>query len=324
MFVSKDIIDRLSKKLKPNSIKIVNNSILRIYRDLFDTLEFDKKRLIDESEKIIKWTNKLPPTTKKTILNSIRHIVENEEYEKLYRKAFFESELLYTDKYVGKTPEYYIRLEDMEKLKGKYEKTKQLIYNLYTLIPPLRGQDYYNTKFYFGDKEIPKNCNYYNHTTKELVIRNSKTSKKHGVRIIKYPKIITDMIEKNTASHMDGDYLLLNARGKQFQQRSFTSILNRIYDSQIPIYGKGKNHHISIHIIRRTYISECLNYITDLEKQMIFRKKLSKILGHSLGTQWSIYQNNDKIKDIEWSSKKYMKKIIEIFNQIEIKQVYDI
>lgn len=315
MFIPKKIVDELRKKFKETSIKTIDSAIKRIYRDVFEVGKFDKQLLLIRSNEVIDFANMLTTGSKKTLLNSIRHVINKNDYKRLYNRAFYNVAMEYENEYLGKTPESFIRLEDLGNVNhDKFKGVKLLIYYLYTLLPPLRSQDWYNAKFYF--KHGPGN--HYSYQDKTLTIIDSKTSKKYGTKIIKLPKRITDYIEGYNQN--DGENLIVNTRGNPYNAKSFTAMLYNIYKS-VPIYGKDTK--ISIHLLRRTYISELLNHEQNTEKQMKIRKKLAKILGHSLSTQWSIYQNNDKIRGIKWSSKEYMDNIMKLFNEMSVKLTYD-
>ena len=149
------------------------------------------------------------------------------------------------------------------------------------MLPPLRSQDFYNTYLYFDcvEKQLADdNINYVCLKEKKLVIKEYKTKKIYGTRIIDLPddlvKVITDMKIK-----FKSIYLVPTPHDKQYKHDTFCRLLNSI---------TGK--HCSSQILRKSFVSDEGIKLNKTEKL-----KVSKIMGHSLSRQvleYSAYNNS--------------------------------
>ena len=187
---------------------------------------------------------------------------------------------------------------------------RYVVLGLYTYIPPLRGQDYYNTRIITNndiinltkeidndndnDKDNDKDkiiyaallkklkSNFLHIDNMNLVIGDYKTQNVYGNRIIDIPKELHEPL-LTWSKINDSGYLIPNiATGNKMSQQGFTDLLWRIFSPK----------KVSTSMLRKIYISEIL---AEKEKTMAkedfinFRKKLAHSMAHSLSTQEFVY-----------------------------------
>lgn len=93
---------------------------------------------------------------------------------------------------------------------------------------------------------------------------------------------IRDLVKHDTHRR----YLFINNQGEPLSSSSFTHRLNRIFNNKFGV-------PISSTLIRKIYVT---GKYADVKEEM---EKDSKMMGHSVGTQQTIYNNNNKINDIK-------------------------
>jgi hypothetical protein len=149
----------------------------------------------------------------------------------------------------------------------------KLLLAIYTFIPPVRV-DYYATQI-INDGEIPQSNNYIilKNGEAELVIRNYKTSRKHGE--IRHPKLPNDLynIIVQSLEKYPRKYLF-EKNGKPFTPNGFckwsSSTLTKLF-----------NVELTLTMIRHIYINSL-----DLSKMTVEQKiNIGKLMGHTIGVQ---------------------------------------
>lgn len=150
----------------------------------------------------------------------------------------------------------------------------QVLY-LYTEIPPLRSQDYINTSF---DKN--ESINYIDFASKELVIREGKTTTKANSRIIDIPDNVIKIINRvKELSQSKWLIPLVQTPTEHMKNDSFTKFLNGIF---------GKN--ISSSRLRNIFVSSYNDNNMNIDE----RKQKANIMGHQLSTSQAVYTKYSK------------------------------
>lgn len=181
---------------------------------------------------------------------------------------------------LGKKKEYKNTYEDFTTILDKCvpsenadrkTRLKYMVVALYTLLPPLRGSEYYNTKL--GDYEAEPGVNYY--TNGILVLRDYKTSLKYGEKKIEFPDELANIVDEFQSNWNTTDWFLPNLT---FTRRGNASDVREILHQMTKKY---LNEPLSVNDLRKLFISWKLNSgISDDE-----RIKISKIMGHSILVQ---------------------------------------
>ena len=171
--------------------------------------------------------------------------------------------------------------KDFKLLKSKYTFVnlyqRYLVCALYAHYPPLRGQDYYNTKFVRNEEDSERLCdeNVYDVRTGTLYVRHHKTEDVLGTKVLVMPPVI-EKICSVWSTINEGPNLIVNTKnGKLLTQQAFTGLLNRIFAP----------HKVSSSMLRKIYISSFLNNKPTVEE----RKALAKIMGHQIALQEFVY-----------------------------------
>jgi len=302
-FIPQTIVDQLlQKSIKLSSIQVYNYAIKRIFINVFHDDIYDKNKLINNSGEVMKYLSMQTITVEKSLLNSIRNMLSIEEFGP-YNKRWTNIKREYREEkdysIDEKKLDQYIPLEDLSTIVSNIKNkntVKYFIGLIYITMPTIRGQDLYNLKI--SSIDIPEN--YLDVKTMKLYIKDHKTVKQQGIKIIAFPKVLHSIIKE----HISGSYLLLNNRGGKYTKGTFAQIIKRMF-------GFG------IDILRRIYITEMLHYLyseEDKKKATEWRKKLAHIFGHSLSSQEFDYKlwNDEKLK---YSSTKFMKNMYENLKQ---------
>lgn len=203
-----------------------------------------------------------------------------EYYEKLKKK--------HNEEYIYRRPteveeKNHISYQQIIDMREKYRKMKDknekiyfhfLILSLYTYLPPIRGSEYINAQYIFQDVDYETKLeedgmNLIDMKNKKIVIGHYKTKKQYGIRIIDIPEELYDVLQEYF-HYKPCKYMFR----KKISNSSFTKRLNEIF-----------HKNVSTSMLRKLYISE---YVKDMTIEQ--RKKLSKIMGHSIATQELVYR----------------------------------
>jgi hypothetical protein len=308
IFLPLDIREKLlaTNRYTETSINTMDGQIMRIHKLLFLT-HFDIETLKNLS--IIKPLFELhfdKSSVTKNIANTIIRILEivttdnldewkkwhkiitHAHYDNYHYKELTETELsnLISMKDVH---DLFIKYQTdiiNKKCKKKFVWIKYLILAVYSLHPPLRGQDWYGTKIVNikNDDKLLENYNIvldkdkhniYNIVTGELVLKFYKTTKSYGLRILTLSDELQAII-KNWMTINRTQFLFPTLKtGLAMTQQSFTQRLNTIFSPK----------KVSTSMIRKVYISETIPSMTVTQ-----RKELSKIMAHSLVMQEFVYK----------------------------------
>lgn len=185
-----------------------------------------------------------------------------------------------------------IRLRDEWKVKianpAKVRKTSltnkkshmyYVILCLYSMLPPLRGEDYFNSYLFIdSSKENIENKNYLCLTKKQLILKTYKTEHQYGIRTIDVPDelntILTDFKNKYNFT-----YVMCTSKGEKCSSSNFGKLITR---------ALGRDPHESStgsQMLRKCYVAEKYGEgISNAEKS-----KLATIMAHSIGTAHIVY-----------------------------------
>jgi hypothetical protein len=164
--------------------------------------------------------------------------------------------------------EYDLKIKD----KSSCFDTYHLICCLYTMLAPLRSQDYYDTLIKTDDTDL-ENDNYYDLENQTITLNKYKTSAIHGTRIIDVSNELHDVIE---AYHrkIGGEYIITSSTGHKLNAKTFGKTMSRCF-----------KRNISSSALRNSFISMQIDKGMTMEQ----RKETAKIMGHSISTQQSVY-----------------------------------
>ena len=310
----KPTLKELQKKYKDSSIRTLSNSIKKIHKEIFNVETYDPK-LLYKYTKIIKWikSNIEKQSSQKNLLAAILAFIKAEpdtpeEIISKYKEYFntFAKKVETDRKYIEPTQkekDNWIPYSDVKKkfneIKKEIKKNKNknlfqkyLALAFYNYLPPLRGEEYYNTVIinncsdgsYENLLKLTKR-NILDITNKKLVSYYYKTANVYGLRIIDLPKPLIDIVKESQILNDFNHFLFPNhqsVRPSPMSQPAFTNLLFRIFDP----------NKISTSMLRKIYISDILKKMKEPNK----RKELAYIMGHSIDAQEFTYSRFKKIK----------------------------
>ena len=324
------IREKLSAKQMNNNYLQVHitsfNRILKyVYGDKTDIMQSD---LITRTTDVLKYINDtVTGLSKRTIINSWLVILKEFgfEHHTNYKQLENARNVIY-DQNDGllqapkqKELDQRIYMADIEKKRDENklllcEKfTKQdvayLVLSLYTMLPPMRGEDYFNSMIYVDSSKakIKPGENYCCIKQSMLFINKHKTVKdeKIGVKNIAIPiellKIIKSFNDKSKST-----YLICTENKKKFSQSNFSHLLKTLIGC-------------STSMIRKIYDSDV---VIDGNMPLKQRKEVANIMGHSLTTQTMVYSRFSKLlhKKQENSEIELLKLKLSNYEQIFAKQ----
>ena len=142
---------------------------------------------------------------------------------------------------------------------------------LYTMLPPQRGQVYYNC---WIDKDV-KGANLLDLDGRRLVVRAYKTMKTYGDIVIELPdELVKVLIEWKPKCLADGR-LLSTSTGRAVSESSFTHLMYTIFGQKV-----------STNMIRKIYVT---NALKNEEISIDDRREMARLMGHSISTQEFMY-----------------------------------
>jgi integrase len=307
MFINDISVNILKTKgYKESSIKTLDFNIKRIFKAL--DIDYNVLRFKTDAQKIIDIIKSYPEKQQKAYIYAVKLIYDN-------LQAKFKSEAatkLYND-YYEKVSEEYVNLLTMQEATSQqlirqvspeefnevyeYYKTiydvnkitddenytdsmKYLIISLYKYIPPLRPQVYLNSTFEEYEETYP-DLNVIDLDSKTILIKSAKTLKRGKTQIIQIPNVLISLI---SAIHdkYNTVYLItkLSNVNEPMTHDNFSHIFSRMF---LDVIGR----EISPNNIRNSFVSDLID-----EKGLRTtdeRKKIAKLMGHSINTQNNVY-----------------------------------
>jgi len=307
-----DFIDRIwLEKYKPSAHNKMKEQLRRINRDVFGTPIFNIENYLEHYPDIIQFIEKQKPSVGKVLCNTVRQALEClEDKNTPSHKAFYElfGRLIKTRKndlfvIVDKETfpsfrwndvrEKWIELNNVFSSRNDVRITDYqafLLLSLHYLLPPLRPQDWINSKIVFLDndtdirKYAERNGNFIDMTNKILVVADYKTVMTHGIRIIPFGElsaqfggILNDIIIRWLELNGGKPYLFTTREDHPIAEQNITKIFDKIL-----IKGNKTNATE----LRNLFISE---KIVDANISLEHRERLAYIMGHTIQTQTFIY-----------------------------------
>lgn len=232
----------------------------------------------------------MPLTSQKTALNGYRACLAilgfdmtewNKEFNTLAKVVDESRELAKANPV---ETENHLSMKELEDLRDSIEKSRTAEFSkfdvqyvllcLYTMMPPLRSQDYCNSNLYYNSDEVDeKGTNYLCLTKKVLQLNDHKTVATHGPRTVAIPSQLIKVL-KEFKKKSESKWVICTVKKEQFTHCNFTHFFNAT---------TGKK--ISSSMIRKIYLSEK----NDGDFQAEARKETAKIMGHTCFTAMTKY-----------------------------------
>lgn len=290
------------------TVKTYTSMLSKLFRECFGTDQFSIQ-LLRDTKKVEKYLEKLSTTSVKIISIAVVMLLKAatevgisvpKELINSYGRVARHTRILDLKERIGRKvtineQEDFIPWSEIINIRTEYRKMvndkkyvevltdleyqrlfmKYLVLCLFTMIPPQRGQIYFNC---YVDKN-KKGKNYIDTKTGILHIREHKTQKSYGDRAIKLPAPLINLIKQwKTITNCKEGLLLCNSQGYAISTQGFTQFLNTIFESGI-----------STDMIRKIYITHMVNDIKINEEQ---REKLAHLMGHSRSVQEGFYNKD--------------------------------
>lgn len=269
--------------LRQSSIRTILLQIKRVLINVFEDDVITYKMLKKHVNDILDWidSDALPNyNSKKQHLNSINHLLKAYDIknESIEQKLKDYAELSTAEQTQLKPNDKRMNLMDSvdfdemrERMRKEKNITRKLILALYTLLPPLRQQDYLNLQVF--DKAIKSKSklpnNYIDLKNKLLVISQHKTSDSNGAKKIDLPTELITIIRKYIREEETDNKLL------PMSSSNFTKYFQRHF--------KG----LSPQVLRKAYVSQ---YANDMSVEERFA--LGRIMGHKISTSQLQYNKS--------------------------------
>ena len=300
-----DIDNRFKRDKSKETYKTYTSMLGKMFREIWDTNEYSLSKMRDFST-VKRYINigKLSVTSKKIITIASVMILKAskapqtliDEYGKLAREYRIKDSKMRKDRSAtAKERETLLDWPDILQIKKCYKKCledkfctdemteleykrwymKYVALSLFTMIPPQRGQVFYNC---YIDKDI-SGSNIIDTDKSELKIRNEKTTKTYGTRIIPLPKELNNII-KEWKKIAGPPYLLMpSTKNEKLSSPAWTQFMNSIF-----------KRDMSTDMLRKIYVSYMIG-----EKGINpdERKQLAEDMGHSLSVQQHMYNKGD-------------------------------
>jgi len=307
MFINDRAIKILKTKgYKDSSIKTLDYNIKRIFKDL--DVDYGSLRFKTDAQKIIDVINSYPAKQQKSYIYAVKLIYDNLEakfkneastklYNDYYEKVSEEYVNLLTmqeatsqqlirqvsPEEFDEVYEHYKTIYDVNKItddENYIDSLKYLIISLYKYIPPLRPQVYLNSTFEEYE-ETYQALNVIDIDSKTILIKSAKTLKRGKTQIINIPNVLVSLI---SAIHDKYNTLYLITKlsnvNEPMSNDNFSHIFSRMF---FDVIGR----EISPNNIRNSFVSDLIdeNGLRTTDD----RKKIAKVMGHSINTQNNIY-----------------------------------
>jgi integrase len=255
----KEYIKSKRPTLSDSSLTTYTSILRSLYKKVFDSnkIDFDK---FNDTNKVLKYLEELPPNKRKTILSALVVITDNKLYRdqmlqdvKDYNHEISKQEKTDTQEANWVTQDEVVSMfEELKKNSNLiYKKTNKTINDLqvlqnfivlalFTLIPPRRSKDYVDFKI----KNVDKDKDNYLEKGK-LVFNSYKTAKTYGRQEVAIPKELSAILNKWIKVNPT-DYLLFDTNMNPLSSVKLNQRFNRIFD--------GKK--VSVNNIRHSYLTD--------------------------------------------------------------------
>jgi len=324
MFLSSEIIEGLKGKYKQRTIESYSKDIKRVYKEALDLKVFNPSYLLCP-EPVFEWLNNLKqdPNRKEYTFRKehrMKHYLAViiavykahstnspnalKQYEELF-EAVSDRVREIDSSYVPATTQErknLITKENLLEVRKHYDELvkdhptkkdyilKRFIIICYSLLPPLRNQDWVTSCYAETDED--KKQNHINLDSKKMVIYKHKTDRgKNTPKVIDLPdELIEEMRE--TKEKLGTKWVVPKQSDMKSPQSSsgFTHYMNNIFNYK---YGAGESREKSIGsaVLRRVHCSNNIDNNVTAEK----RNEDARIMGHTAGTANKVYSKYSEV-----------------------------
>lgn len=271
MDLSKEL-SKLRPTLSEGSLKTYTSILKSLHSKIFGGGEI-KKSDYDDSDKILKYLDDLPPNRRKTILSALVVISGKPEYRTEMLQDIKEYSADAKEMKKSETQEAnWVSKDDIMALYNQHKQDAMLAYKKNNLkmsdlqsiqdfiilcllggifIAPRRSLDYTDFKI---KKIIKSDDNYLD--TNQLVFNKYKTAKFYNEQRVNCPKELLSILKKWIKNN-DSDYLLFDSNGSKLTSVKLNQRLNKIF---------GKK--CSVNILRHTYLTDRFGDEIERSKKM--------------------------------------------------------
>ena len=306
-----EVLTKWSTKYKATTAHKMEEQLHRISQNVFGANQLNLDPYLQDYKKILDFLKKQKPTIAKVLCNTIRQLliscnqIKTPAYQAYYQYYGNLSKQIKKQPYITVKEEDFphFRWSDFGKVWNRLhhdfiskDQIKSsdfqvyLVFSLYYLIPPLRPQDWLNSKIVHLDPNADPAEYARNHGNiidlihHQIVIADYKTLSTHGVRVIPFDiinaelgQILTNIIEKLLRLKPTTEYLLTTKSGHPIAEQNIIKIFGKA-----EICGKKTNPKQ----LRNLFISE---KIIDANLPLEHRQRLAYIMGHTIQTQGFTY-----------------------------------
>lgn len=266
----------LGKGLRESSTKTYINRIRLILKRIFDGQPLTKTLLAKNKKKILDFIvqDTTSANNRKVAVQSLSHLLSTYDIDTQYlypalKDLHQQSDADYIANNSKKVVDKINQI-DFDKIKSNIETFKnphdRLIAACYSLLPPLRQQDWTNVPVLTSTPKEP--INHINLKKKQLIIHEHKTSRAHGTKTINIPTQLINEIKRYIADPAKNNILL------PFSSSNMSRRINIVWGA-------------STQMLRKAYVSKYAPKMNSDELIM-----LSKIMGHNLSTEILCYRKN--------------------------------
>jgi len=305
---------------RDSTIAIIDTNCKRVFREALNLSTYDPIQITNK-ESITSYLYSIENVgVRRTITSNIMNIIkivdpsQVHHYQQLFDIFAKEHDL-----------EYKGRMLDVDKfisLETLFQKYNQLPTNNFRaardkviagfycgIIPSLRGEDYYKTKWGHLPKDTDykhffeaNGCNFLDLTNMVLIIGEYKTSNSHNLRLIAIPEILHETLNRWRQFNNSSSLLLDNKARPFLNSCQFTRKCSSFT-------GNGA----TVNTLRQIYISEITDYIDNLSQlsrkdKIGLQNELAHIMAHSYTSQQQIYAGYRDNSLIERSSSEFLHK----------------
>jgi len=305
-------IEQIWSKHKEDTYRKKREQMRRVNKEVFGTPNYRVDNYLKHYEEVIKYIEKQTPAVSKALCGTVRSALEclNLKETPAYR-AYYDcyGRLVKKEKtnpYVEVDKSKYptFTWEDVGNLWNQLDKLQQdkvpcgldqvyLLMSLYYLLPPLRPQDWINSRVV----RLPEGTDLENYakdsgniidmTSHKLVVTDYKTVSTHGVRVIPFNELsevngkkLAEVIENWLSNTKNKEYLFTTKDGTPIAEQNINKIFNKINIDE---------ENITATKLRNLFVSDKMN-----KASVDRRQRLACVMGHTLLTQTFVYSKYNK------------------------------
>lgn len=309
MFLPDEVIALLElSNFSPTSIRTFDYSVKRLFSMMYGPLQkFNINKILKDYLTVINTieNSDAPLNSKKMLFHSISNVIKVSGIDTYPAMKILDARDKFSS-YVDEMRAFQKKesvipldniyplikstFDDLElSLTDEYDPSKDVPYiilGFFIYLPPLRSQDYVNTRITSkGLKNNDDKINHINLEKSEMIINEYKTGKKYGQRKIHLPAPLVHIL-KEYKTKSKNKWLVPKLYGdgsEPMTNSAFTHFLNRVLGEKI-----------STAELRRAYISQ---EVINKDMKGKERKNVAKIMAHSTRTQGEIYSKYSKLAD---------------------------